>query len=86
MSDLIRSGYDRRLLIFSLLRRLGLGVGSFLAIFPYFNQSMDTDSALAIVIGVGLVAFCLPPVGGRDRSLPPQPRGFEVVVPEQPRD
>jgi len=86
MSVLIRSGYDRGLLIISLLRRLGLGVGSFLAIFPYFNQSMDTDSALAIGFGAGLVAFCLPPVGGRDRPLPPPQRGFEVVVPEPPRD
>ena len=79
-------GYDRWPLIFALLRRFGLGVGSFMVVYPYFNQSMDTDSALAIGIGAGLVAFCLPPVGWRHRPPPPAPRGFEVVVPEPPRD
>jgi len=86
MSELLSGGgYNRRLLILAVLRRVGLGVGSFLAVFPYFNQSLDTDNAMAIGLGVGLVAFCLPPVRGRYRSPPPQ-RGFEVVVPEQPRD
>ena len=85
MSDLLSGGLDRRFLILSLLRRLGLGLGTFLAVFPYFNQSLDTDNALAIGFGAGLVAFCLPPVRLRQRA-PLPPRGFEVVVPEQPRD
>jgi hypothetical protein len=86
MRSLADGGHDRLLLIFSLLRRLGLGLGTFLAVFPYFNQSLDTDNALAIGLGAGLVAFCLPPVRGRHRRPPPPQRGFEVVVPEQPRD
>jgi hypothetical protein len=83
MKDLMSGGYDRRLLIFSLLRRLGRGAGAFLVVYPYFNQNMDTSSALGIGVGAGLVAFCLPPVRGWHRP-PPAPRGFEVVVPVEP--
>jgi hypothetical protein len=68
------------------LRRLGLALGSFLVAFPYFNESMDTIAALAIGLGAALVAFCLPPVSRRRRPPPPTPRGFEVVVPDPPRD
>jgi len=78
-------GHDRRLLVFALLRRVGLGIGSYLAVFSYFNPNMNSDDARHIAQGVGLVAFCLPPVRGRYRPSPPQ-RGFEVVVPEQRRD
>lgn len=72
-------------MIFSVRRRVGLGTGAFLVVYPYFNQNMDTPSAAAIGVGAGLLAFCLPAVRGLGPSLP-APRGFEVVVPEERRD
>jgi len=76
---------DRQHLVFSLLRRVGLGAGSFMAVFTYFDQSMDRETAVMIGLGVGLVAFSLPRL--RPPGRPPSaPRGFEVVVPEERRD
>jgi hypothetical protein len=71
----------------SLLRRLGLGVGAFMAAFYYYDPHMSSYNARMIGLGVGLVAFCLPRLGlpSADASARPA-RGFEVVVPGQRQD
>ena len=71
----------------SILRRVGLATGAFLASYAYFDNYMNTPVARRIAIGLALFAGSLPAVHHRPRRRPDEsPRGFEVVVPERDPD
>ena len=73
-------------LALTLLRRLGLALGAYIAAYNYFNStSMRSTTAHSIALGLALFFFSLP------RLDPPrhpraEPRGFEVVVPDKAPD
>ena len=60
-------------LFLHILRRLGLGIGAYVAVFTYYNPSMATSNAQAIAFGVALVAFSLP-------GIPRMPRKAAIDV------
>jgi hypothetical protein len=73
-------------LFLHILRRLGLGIGAYVAVFTYYNPSMATSNAQAIAFGVALVAFSLPGIPRMPRRNTARPRGFEVVVADKSSD
>jgi len=70
----------------SILRRIGLATGAFLASYAYFDNYLNTSIARRIAIGLALFAGSLPAIYHRPRRPGDARRGFEVVVPEREAD
>jgi hypothetical protein len=73
-------------LLLHILRRLGLGIGAYVAVFSYYDPHIATSTARAIAFGVALFAFSLPGIPRLPRRSTARPRGFEVVVPGKSSD